>query len=176
MTIAIHELVIDSFTHMLGTLTHVLDKAAEHATARKYELSALVGARLAPDMFPLGTQIYLSCHHARDGVTRLTGQEPPVLQRGVEETFEQLRTRVKSTLEFVAGTPASAFEGAERRTVTIEVNPERIFDMTGFQYLRDWALPHFYFHVVTAYDILRDAGIELGKRDYVRHMAAYLRK
>lgn len=174
MTITLHELTIDTFVHMLGTLTHVLDKAAEHAAARKFELSALANARLAPDMFPLSTQIYLACHHAKDGAARLMGQEPPALER-IQESFEQSGARIQATVEHLRTIPATAFDGAEQRKITITVNPERIFEMTGFQFIRDWTLPHFYFHVVTAYDILRDCGVELGKRDYMRHVGAYLR-
>jgi hypothetical protein len=176
MTLTIHELAIDTFAHMLGTLSHLLDKAAAHAAARKYNVGDLVAARLSPDMFPFGTQVYLVCHHAKDGCERLMGREPPTLERGLQESFEQLGTRVKATLEYLHGIPKAAFDGAEQRTITIAPNPERVFDLTGVQFLRDWTLPHFYFHAVTAYDILRAAGIELGKRDFVPHMASYLRK
>jgi hypothetical protein len=175
MTLSLYDLAVDTFVHMLDTLTHLLDKAGEHAAARKFEPSVLASARLAPDMFPLSTQVYLACHHAKDGPARLMGQEPPALERQLQETFDQLGARVKTTLEYVRGLPRTAFDGAEQRSVTIVISPERAFDMTGLQLLRDWTLPHFYFHVVTAYDILRDAGVELGKRDYVPHMAGYLR-
>jgi len=175
MTITIHELAIDTFVHMLGTLSHLLDKAADHAGARKFNVADLVGSRLSPDMFPLGTQVYIACHHAKDGPQRLMGREPPVLERGLVETFDQLRARVGSTLDYVRGIPKDAFDGAEQRAITLAPIPERVFDMTGLQLLRDWTLPHFYFHTVTAYDILRAAGVELGKRDFVRHMGGYLR-
>lgn len=174
MTITIQELAIDTFVHMLGTLGHVLDKAAEHAAARKFEVSVFATARLAPDMFPLSTQIYLACHHAKDGTARLIGQEPPTLER-FQENFDQLGPRIERTLEYLHGIPQSAFDGAAQRTITITINPERVFEMTGLQFLRDWTLPHFYFHVVTAYDIIRAGGVEIGKRDYVRHMVPYLR-
>ena len=176
MTITIHELAIDTFVHMLGTVTHVLDKAARHAEARKFNIADLVTARLAPDMFPLSTQVYLACYHAKDGPMRLLGQEPLALERGLQETFEQLGTRIKATLDFLHGIPKGALDGTEDRRITIAVSPERVFDMTGLQLIRDWTLPHFYFHVVTAYDILRDAGVEIGKRDYVPHVAGYLRQ
>ena len=175
MTITIHELAIDTYVHMLGTLTHVLDKATKHAEARKFNPADLAGARLAPDMFPLSTQVYLACHHAKDGAARLTGKEPLALERGVQWTFEQLGPQIQSAIDHVRGIPNSAFDGAETRKVVITINPERVFEMTGLQFLRDWSLPHFYFHVVTAYDILRDAGVEIGKRDYVPHMTSYLR-
>jgi hypothetical protein len=175
MTITIHEFAIDTYVHMLGTLTHVLDKAAKHAEARKFSVADLATARLSPDMLPLSTQVYLACYHAKDGTARLTGQEAPTLERGVRWPFEQLGPEIQATVEYIRGVPKAAFDGAETRKVAITVNPERIFEMRGLQFLRDWTLPHFYFHVVTAYDILRDAGVEIGKRDYVPYMTAYLR-
>ncbi|HEX8111598.1 MAG TPA: DUF1993 domain-containing protein [Kofleriaceae bacterium] len=176
MTISLHELAIDTFVHMLGDLTHVLDKAAKHAQARNFPADDLASFRLAPDMFPLSTQVYLACHHAKDGPARLQGQEPPALERGLRETFEQSGARIRTTLDHLRGIPKGALDAAAQRKITIEINPERVFDLTGFQLIRDWTLPHFYFHVVTAYDILRAAGVEIGKRDYVPHVAAYLRK
>ncbi|HEX7843609.1 MAG TPA: DUF1993 domain-containing protein [Kofleriaceae bacterium] len=175
MTLSLYDLAIDTFVQMLGTLNHLMDKAAEHAAARKFEVSALAGARLTPDMFPFSTQVYLACHHAKDGPARLMGQEPPPLER-IQETYEQVRARLQATVAHLKAIPRSALDGAEQRPITITVNPERVFEMTGFQLIRDWTLPHFYFHVVTAYDILRDAGIEIGKRDYVPHVTRYLRQ
>ena len=175
MTISLYDLAIDTFVQILGTLNHLLDKATEHAADRKFEVSALVDARLTPDMFPFSTQVYLACFHAKDGPARLMGQEPAPLEQ-VRETFDQLRARVQATVAHLKAIPRSAFDGAEQRAITIAVNPERVFEMTGFQLLRDWTLPHFYFHVVTAYDILRDAGVEIGKRDYVPHVGRYLRQ
>jgi hypothetical protein len=174
MTITIHQLAIDTFVNMLGTLNHLFDKAAEHAASRKYNVGDLATARLAPDMFPFSTQVYLACHHAKDGPERLMGHEPLAIER-FHENFDQLGARVQGTLDYLRGIPETAFEGAEQRLIKITINPERVFEMTGFQFLRDWTLPHFYFHVVTAYDILRAGGIELGKRDYVRHLVPYLR-
>lgn len=176
MTLSLHELAIDTFVHMLGDLTHVLDKAARHAEARKIPVDDLARFRLAPDMFPLSTQVYLACHHAKDGPARLLGQEPPALERGLQETFEQSVARLKTTLDHLRGIPRGALDAGAQRKITIEINPERVFDLTGFQLIRDWTLPHFYFHVVTAYDIVRAAGVEIGKRDYAAHVAAYLRK
>lgn len=176
MTLSLHELAIDTFVHMLGDLTHVLDKATRHAETRKIPVDDLASFRLAPDMFPLSTQVYLACHHAKDGPARLLGQEPPALERGLRETFEQSVARLKTTLDHLRGIPKGALDAGAQRKITIEINPERVFDLTGFQLIRDWTLPHFYFHVVTAYDIVRAAGVEIGKRDYAAHVAAYLRK
>lgn len=176
MPITLHELAIDTFVHMLSDLTHVLDKAARHAEARKFPADDLARFRLAPDMLPLSAQIYLACFHAKDGPARLLGQDAAMPERGLQESFEQLGERIQATLHHLHGLPKAEIDAAEHRKITISVNPERVFDMTGFQLIRDWTLPHFYFHVVTAYDILRAAGVEIGKRDYVPHVGAYLRK
>src|SRR4051812_21206394 len=176
MPITLHDLAIDTFVHMLGDLSHVLDKAARHAQARSFPVDDLVRFRLSPDMLPLSTQVYLACFHAKDGPARLLGQEAGMPERGLQENFEQLGARIKATLEHLRGVPKAEIDAADQRKITITVNPERVFELTGFQLIRDWTLPHFYFHVVTAYDILRAAGVELGKRDYVPHVTAYLRK
>lgn len=175
MTITLHDLAIDTFVHMLGTLNHLFGKATEHAAARKFPVGDLVSFRLSPDMLPLSTQVYLACHHAKDGPARLMGQEPPALERGLQESFEQITARVRATIEHVQAIPKDAFDGADQRKLTITITPERVFELTGLQLIRDWTLPHFYFHVVTAYDILRAAGVEIGKRDYAQHVARYLR-
>jgi hypothetical protein len=176
MPISLHELAIDTFVHMLGDLTHVLDKAAKHALARNFPVDDLARCRLSPDMFPLSTQVYLACFHAKDGPARLLGQEAGMPERGLQETFEQLGARLKATLDHLHAIPKAEIDAAEQRKISFTTSPERVFDLTGFQLIRDWTLPHFYFHVVTAYDILRAAGVEIGKRDYVPHVAAYLRK
>lgn len=176
MPISLHELAIETFVNMLGTLSHVLDKAARHAEARKFAVDDLVNARLAPDMVPLSGQVYLACYHAKDGLARLLGQEPPMVGRGAQENFEQINARIHATLEYLRGVPKAEIDAAEHRQITITVAPDRMFDMTGFQLIRDWTLPNFYFHVVTAYDILRASGVEIGKRDYFPHAATYLRK
>jgi hypothetical protein len=176
MPISLHEFAIDTFVHMLGTLTHVLDKAAKHAQSRNFSSNDLVNARLAPDMFPLSTQVYLACFHAKDGPARLLGREASMPERGLQENFEQVNARIQTTVAHLRDLPKAEIDAAEQRKITITTAPERVFDMTGFQLIRDWTLPHFYFHVVTAYDILRASGVEIGKRDYVPHVAAYMRK
>src|SRR5215813_6755147 len=149
MPISLHELAIDTFVHMLGDLSHVLDKGAKHAQARNFPADDLAQFRLSPDMLPLAGQVRLACHHAKDGPARLLGHEPPTMERGLQETFEQLGARVKATLEHLHGIPKGALDDAAQRKLTFSTTPERVFDMTGFQLIRDWTLPHFYFHVVT---------------------------
>jgi hypothetical protein len=175
MSISVHAIASGTFVPMLRSLSRVLDKGAAHADAKKFDPAVLVKARLAPDMFTLAQQVQLACHHAKDAMARLTGQDPP--QYGsADETFDELKARIRSTIEALESTPAAAFEGAEDRDVVIPLpGGEMAFEMKGYQLLRDWALPHFYFHVVTAYDILRHNGVDIGKRDYVGNVSGYLR-
>jgi uncharacterized protein len=174
--ISIYTIAIETFVPMLRSLSNLLDKAAEHARASKSDSNALVNARLAPDMYTLAQQVQLACDHAKDSTARLRGQDPPHFENN-EKTLEELKARIARTIDYVQKEPATAFEGAENRDIRIPIpamNGE--FQMDGFQFLRDWAIPHFYFHVVTAYDILRHRGVEVGKRDYLSHVAKYIRQ
>jgi hypothetical protein len=175
-TLSIHSLAIDSFAPMLRSLANMLDKGAEHANARKLDPAALVQGRLAPDMYTLRQQVQLACHHARDAVARLTGREgaPP---EEIGLAWSDLKARIQTTIALLQETRAGAFEGAEDRTIVIPVSgADMVFEMTGYPFLRDWALPHFYFHVVTAYGILRHNGVDIGKRDYMGNVGRYFRK
>ncbi len=134
-----------------------------------------MSARLAPDMYPLAQQVQLSCNVAEDSTARLTGREAPRVEDN-DQTLDALKPRVAKTIRHLQAVQAPAFEGAEDREIRIDL-PEAngVFVMNGLQYLRDWALPNFYFHVVTAYDILRHNGVDLGKRDYLSQVARYIR-
>ena len=175
MSISARALAIDTFVPTLRSLANVLDKGAQHASTKGFDVAVLVRARLAPDMYTLAQQVQLACHHAKDAAARLTGQEPTP-PSSAEETFDQLEGRVKATIQELQKMPAAAFEGADDRDVVIPITGGAMaFEMKGYQFLRDWALPHFYFHVVTAYDILRHNGVEIGKRDYVGNVGGYIR-
>jgi uncharacterized protein len=176
MKISMHAPAVEAFVPMLGSLSSVLDKGAEHAKAKNFEVAVLVTARLAPDMYTLQQQVQLACYHARDAAARLTGRET-TQPAFIDETLDQLRGQVRSTIEDLQSTLAGTFEGAEDRAIVIPVpGGDMAFEMTGLQFLRDWALPHFYFHVVTAYDILRHNGVDIGKRDYLGQVGRYIRK
>ena len=175
MTLSMHAVAVDTFVQMLGTLTHLFEKMEQHALAKKTDVATLSSARLAPDMYPFSMQVQLACYQAWDATARLTGQPSPAPPKD-PETLEELRARVKRTVDYVKGVPGDAFDGGEDRAIEIRIDEARRFEMTGLQLLRDWALPHFYFHVVTAYDILRHHGVEIGKRDYVRHAGAYMKQ
>jgi hypothetical protein len=175
MKVSIHAIAVETFVPMLRSLSGVLDKGAEHARANKSDPHALVNARLAPDMYTLAQQVQLASDQARDAAARLSGQDVPNFDSN-EKTLDELKARIAKTIDYVQGVRAAAFEGAEDRKITIPIPENNIaFEMNGLQFLRDWALPNFYFHVVTAYDILRHNGVEIGKRDYLSHLAGYIR-
>jgi len=160
-----YALSVPVFVRMLRNLEGVLDKGAEHAAARKIDPTVLVGARLFPDMFPLAAQVRIASDFAKGAVARLSGNEPPKFEDG-EATFDDLKARIAKTIAYVESFRPDQFEGAEARTVTMKMRGEdKTFD--GVTYLANIVLPNFYFHVTTAYDILRHNGVELGKRDFI---------
>jgi len=176
MTISIYDLAARTFVPMLQSLSNILDKGAEHARAKKSDSATLVNARLAPDMYTLAQQVQLACDQAKSAIAHLTGKQAPQFEDN-EQTLEELKARIAKTIAYVESVRAAAFEGAEDRKITIPIPENNLeFEMNGLQFLRDWALPHFYFHVVTAYDILRHNGVDIGKRDYLSHAAAYIRQ
>lgn len=173
MKISMHTMAVDSFVPLLESLSQILDKGDAHAKAAKLDL---VSARLAPDMFTLAQQVQLACDNASNGAARLCDQSAPA-QADDEKTIADLRARIAKTVAYLRSLPAAAFEGAEERDCTIPIpnDPKLVIAMNGLQFLRAWALPHFYFHVVTAYDILRHNGVVIGKRDYLSQVGAFIR-
>jgi hypothetical protein len=167
---------LDTFVPALRTLSGLLDKAAEHTRAKGSDPAALLKERLAADMFPLTSQIQLACHHAKDGTARATGQAPPKIEIK-ELTFDEHKSLIEQTVQALAGTGVQAFEGAESHKIELSLQGPRILEADGMQFLQHWSIPHFYFHVVTAYDILRHNGVPLGKRDYMTGITAgYIRQ
>jgi hypothetical protein len=161
-----HTMSVEAFVPTLTGLGKILDKAAQYASAKKFDGSVLVNARLAPDMFPLARQVQIACDFAKNGIARLAGQEAPKFEDN-EQTIDELKARVARTLDYVKGFSPPAFEGAEDRDIKLSFPNGQSLEFKGLAFLRDWALPNFYFHAVTAYDILRHNGVELGKRDYL---------
>jgi uncharacterized protein len=175
MKISVYTIAIETFVPMLASLSKVLDQGAQHASARNFDSAVLVNARLAPDMFPLVKQVQIACDHAKNTAARLMGQEPPRFEDN-EQTLDQLKARIAKTIDYLQSAPAAAFEGAEDRDIKLPLPNNARLQMTGLQFLRDWALPHFYFHVVTAFDILRHNGVNIGKRDYLSHIGGAIRQ
>ena len=165
MKISMHAMSVDLFTHTLGNLAALLEKGVASARQRKFEPAVLLGSRLAPDMFPLTRQVQLACDIAKNSVARLTAQEPPRFP-DTEASFEELHARIARTVDYLKSVPASAFEGAETREIKVP-SGERTLEFKGLNFLQTWAIPNVFFHVTTAYAILRHNGVEVGKRDFL---------
>jgi len=169
MTISMHAASVPVFKQMLGSLGELLAKAEAHAAEKKIEPNALLQSRLFPDMFPLTRQVQIACDFAKGVTARLAGAEVPVYDDR-EQSFAELRALVAKTIAFVDSFDAASFEGSEQREILTRPGTpkERRFD--GQSYLLSYGLPQFFFHVTTAYALLRHNGVEIGKRDY---MGAY---
>ena len=153
------------FANMLGNLSAILDKAQAHCEARKIDPLALTGFRLYPDMFPLSRQVQIACDTAKGAVARLAGVDIPK-HDDTERSFEELKARIAKTVDFVQSVKRERIDGAEEKEIVLQMRSgERRY--TGLQYLLGHALPNFYFHLATAYNILRHNGVDLGKRDYL---------
>ena len=166
MKISMYAMTVETFVPTLGALGKMLDKAAQHAAARKFDPAVLVQARLAPDMFPLVKQVQIACDFAKNSTARLAGQDPPRFEDN-EQTIDELKARIARTLDYVRGVKASAFEGAEDRDIKIPLPNGPALEFKGLNFLREWSLPNFYFHAVTAYALLRHNGVDVGKRDWL---------
>ena len=165
----------ETFVAVLTTLSELLDKAEKHCQDRRMDPSELLTARLAPDMYPFHVQIRLACYQARDGMARLLGQQSPPRPGADDATFAGLKTLIRETAESVAAIEPQALVGAENRRVEMPLERPLALEADGLHFLCRWSLPNFYFHVVTAYDILRHKGLAIGKRDYMSHIGPFLR-
>ena len=165
MKVSMHALSVEVFVNALGNLSWVLEKAANSAAQRNFDPAVLLTARLAPDMLPLTRQVQIAGDIAKNSVARLAAQEPPRYEDN-ETTIEQLRARLARTIDYLRSVPASALEGAETRDIQVPAR-DRTLEFKGLPFLQRWAIPNVFFHVTTAYDILRHNGVELGKRDFL---------
>ena len=156
---------VPTFTQMLTSLSAILDKAAAHYQSTGKNLAELTDARLAPDMFPLPRQIQIATDHAKGATARLSGREVPKFE-DTEKTLDELKARIAKTLDFIKSVPAVEIDGSEDKDVTITVAGQPR-TLKGQRYLFGNALPNFFFHVTTAYDILRHKGVDVGKRDFM---------
>jgi hypothetical protein len=158
------------FLRGLATLTHVLEKTEAYATERKIEPSALLTARLFPDLCPLIHQMRIACDTAKRSTARLTGIEAPSFE-DTEQGFADIKARIGKTVDFVAGVTADSFLGAAERGIEMKTAGTTV-TLTGIHYLTRFALPNFYFHVTTAYDICRHNGVPLGKADFLGSLSS----
>ena len=166
MSITMHSASVPVFARMLGNIGGWLDKAEAHAAAKKFDTSVFLASRLAPDMLPFTRQIQFVCDAAKFGVARLAGVEAPKFEDN-EATLDDLRERVRKTLAYVASVSAASIDGSEEREIVIPMRTRDAIRLSGLVYLQHWALPNFYFHITTAYALLRQGGVELGKADFL---------
>jgi hypothetical protein len=165
VTISIYDLSIPVLTRGLTNLSSILDKAAAHAAAKKFDPAALAQARLFPDMFPLTRQVQITCDTAKGAAGRLAGIDIPK-HEDTETTLDELKQRIAKTLDFVKSVKAEQLKGAESKTIELKF-PNRTITFTGLSYLTDFALPNFFFHESIAYALLRSSGVEVGKMDFL---------
>lgn len=165
MAFTIYDASVPVFTRMLTSLSRVLAKGAAFAEARKIDPAVLLATRLYPDMFPLSGQVQLATDHAKGAGARLSRTDVPKFP-DVETTFAELVARIEKTTAFLGGIDRAAFDGADERDVTLRLGGQER-QVNGQMYLLNIAHPNFYFHVTTAYGILRHVGVEIGKRDFI---------
>jgi uncharacterized protein len=165
MTISMYQALVPPYVQMLSSLSAVLEKGAAFAAARKIEPAVLLQSRLSPDMFPLLRQVQVATDQAKGAAARLAGVEVPSWP-DAEQSFEELQARVKRAIDFLKGFSPGQIDGSEERAISFKAG-SREMSFKGQGYLLGWAYPNFYFHVTTAYAILRHNGVELGKRDFL---------
>ncbi len=165
MQASIYTLSAPIFTRMLGNLDAILDKAIAHAAQRQIDPTVLMASRLFPDMLPMSRQIQVACDFAKGTVSRLCGEEPPKWD-DTETSLADLKTRIARTVAFVAGFAPARYEGGDTRVIELKIRGETVH-IAGLDYLTRMALPNFFFHVTTAYDLLRKDGVAIGKRDFI---------
>ena len=166
MTISMSSVAMPTFKAMLGNLSHILDKAQANAEARKFDPSVLLQFRLAPDMLPFIRQVLIACDTAKNGVARISGVEAPKFEDN-EASIPELKARIQKTIDYLASVPADRMDGTEDKEITFPVGREATRTMKGQAYLMQWSMPNFFFHITTAYAILRHNGVEIGKPDYL---------
>ncbi len=169
MPVSMYDIAVPSFSKHLDALDAIIDKAVAYADARKVDHNALLDARLYPDMYTFKKQVQSACDFAKLSVARLAGVAAPVHDDS-EKTFADLKRRIAETLAVITSATPDAMEAALDKEITIKAGPREL-TFTGKDYLLHFALPNFYFHATTAYDILRHNGLEIGKRDFMRRLS-----
>jgi uncharacterized protein len=165
MSVSMYDFSIPMMTRGLTNLSAILDKAAAHAAAKKFDSVVLAQARLFPDMHPLARQVQIACDTAKGAAARLAGIEVPK-HEDTETTFAELKARIAKTVDFLKSVTAAQLKDAESRAIEIKF-PNGSWKFTGIGYLTDFVLPNFYFHVSMVYALLRKSGVEIGKGDFL---------
>src|SRR3954462_15277531 len=165
MKISMHAMSHDVFQKALTQLLFVMEKGVANAKARNFDPNVFVSQRLAADMLPFARQVQLGGDFAKNSMARLAGIDPPKFEDN-ETTMDELLARVKKTLEYIDTVPAASIEGSETRDIKIPLR-DRTIEFKGLAFLQTWAIPNFFFHYVTAYNLLRHNGVDIGKRDFL---------
>jgi hypothetical protein len=165
MTLSMYQASVPRFVNILGNLSNILDKAQAHVDAKKLDSAALTTYRLFPDMLPMTKQVQIACDTAKGVAARLAGVEIPAYEDS-EKTLADLKTRIAKTIAFLQTMTPGQIDGTEDKEIVIK-RGDKETRYKGMQFLLGHALPNFYFHVTTTYNILRHNGIEIGKRDYL---------
>ena len=165
LTMSMYQASVPVYTQMLSNLSAILNKAGAYVEAKKIDPAVLIGSRLYPDMLPLGRQIQIAGDGAKGSAARLAGLEAPKYEDD-EKTFPELCERLQKTINFLQTFTPDQIDGSENRTITL-TRGSHSTTFLGLPYLLHHALPNFYFHVTTAYNILRHNGLEIGKRDFL---------
>jgi hypothetical protein len=165
MTISMYQASAPRFVNMLKNLSAILDKAQAYCDARKIEPAVLTGYRIFPDMLPMTRQVQIACDGAKGAMARLAGVEIPK-HEDTEQTFAELKARIAKTIAFIETIKPAQIDGTEDKEIALKLGGNEV-KFKGMQYLLGFAHPNFYFHVTTAYAILRHNGVDIGKKDYI---------
>jgi uncharacterized protein len=166
MAISMFSASVPIFARTLGNMPAWFDKAEAHAEARKFDPSAFLALRLAPDMLPMARQVQIASDTCKGCIARLAGVDIPKFE-DTEASFADLRTRITRTIEFIRSVPASAIDGSEERDIELPMRGRDPIRFKGEAYLKHFVLPNFFFHCTTAYLLLRHGGVEIGKTDFL---------
>ncbi len=166
MSVSMHAASVPVFNQMLNSLAAMLKKAEQHAIDKKFEPAVLLNSRLFPDMFALTRQVQIACDFAKGVPGRLAEVDLPAFDDN-EQTFADLQVRITKTLEFINGLDAAAFEGSESRNIVLRPGTPKERTLQGQAYLLSYGIPQFFFHMTTAYALLRHNGVEVGKGDFM---------
>jgi hypothetical protein len=166
MSLTMHSASVPVFSRILGNMLAWLDRAEAHAQTRKFDPNNYLGLRLAPDMLPFVRQVQIASDAAKACMSRLAGTEIPKWE-DTEASLDELRARIRKTLDHVQSFGAAQIDGSDSRPISVPMRSGDPLQFTGETFLKHYAMPNFYFHVTTAYALLRHAGVELGKADYL---------
>lgn len=169
MSYSIYQASIPGFIRTLGTLSTILEKAAAYATEKKIDETVLTGSRLAANMFPLTRQVQIATDGVKGYAARMSGVEVPSYE-DTETTFAELQARIAKTVAFLKSIDAKTFDAAESKQITLKVGGNEL-SFVGQDYLSNFVVPNFYFHVTTTYAILRHNGVDIGKMDYLGQLS-----